>query len=180
MSGFIIRNDEGFIMGSRFQGHNLVYSDVIAEALAALHGLQFALDLGFTNVILESDSRLVFKNIQQLNEDYSETRPFTWDAKNLARKFHFCRFQFIAREGNGAAHAMAAEDSGRFYRLFFWETIKRYIKQILAAISQHGNGEITKLPSLSQNEEICPESESRTLLSSSSDSTMSKGGSANE
>ncbi|MBA0818947.1 hypothetical protein Gohar_021537 [Gossypium harknessii] len=75
MSGFIIRNDEGFIMGSGFQGHNLVHSVVIAEALVVLHELQFALDLGFTNVILESDSRLVF----------------------------------IARERNGAAHAMAVE-----------------------------------------------------------------------
>ncbi|MBA0669800.1 hypothetical protein Goklo_029054, partial [Gossypium klotzschianum] len=32
---------------------------------AVLHGLQFALDLGFTNVILESDSKLVIQNIQQ-------------------------------------------------------------------------------------------------------------------
>ncbi|MFQ6619769.1 hypothetical protein Gotur_000636, partial [Gossypium turneri] len=46
-------------MGSEFQGHNLVHSVVIAEALVVLHGLQFALDLGFSNVILESDSRLV-------------------------------------------------------------------------------------------------------------------------
>ncbi|MBA0760086.1 hypothetical protein Gotri_022868 [Gossypium trilobum] len=90
VSGFIIRNGEGFIMGSGFQRHNLVHSVVIAEALAILHGLQFALDLGFSNVILESDSRLV-------------------DAKNLARKFQCCRFQFIAREGNGAAHVMVVQ-----------------------------------------------------------------------
>ncbi|MBA0752936.1 hypothetical protein Gogos_021277, partial [Gossypium gossypioides] len=109
VSGFIIRNDEGFIMGSEFQGHNLVHSVVIAKALVVLYKLQFALDLGFTNVILKSDSRLVVNNIQQLSEDYSESRLFTWDVKNLARKFHFCRFQFIAREGNGAAHAMAIE-----------------------------------------------------------------------
>ncbi|MBA0623280.1 hypothetical protein Godav_008751 [Gossypium davidsonii] len=65
--------------------------------------------MGFSKVILESDSRLVVNNIQKSSEDYSETRPFTWDAKNLARKFQCCRFQFIAREGNGAAHALAVE-----------------------------------------------------------------------
>nr|KJB09365.1 hypothetical protein B456_001G136500 [Gossypium raimondii] len=96
-------------MGSEFQGHNLVYSVVIAEALVVLHGLQFALDLSFSNVILESDSRLVVNNIQKSSEDYSESRPFIWDVKNLARKFQRCRFQFIAREGNGAAHVMAIE-----------------------------------------------------------------------
>ncbi|MBA0729333.1 hypothetical protein Golax_025804, partial [Gossypium laxum] len=58
---------------------------------------------------LSSDSRWVVNNIQQLSEDYSDSRPFTWDVKNLALKFHFCRFQFIAGEGNGAGHAMANE-----------------------------------------------------------------------
>ncbi|MBA0629286.1 hypothetical protein Godav_023867 [Gossypium davidsonii] len=65
--------------------------------------------MGFSKVILESDSRLVVNNIQKSSDDYSESRPFTWDAKNLARKFQCCRFQFIAREGNGAAHALAVE-----------------------------------------------------------------------
>ncbi|KAK5812597.1 hypothetical protein PVK06_028033 [Gossypium arboreum] len=96
VSGFIIRNDECLIMGSGFKGHNLVRSVVIAEVTTVLHGLQFALDLGFTNVILESDSKLVIQNIQQTSEDYSKSRPFTWDAKNLVRNFLFCRFQFIA------------------------------------------------------------------------------------
>ncbi|MBA0636001.1 hypothetical protein Godav_024682 [Gossypium davidsonii] len=52
----LLRNKEGFIMGLGFKGHNLVRSVVIAEAIAVLHGLQFALDLGFTNVILENHS----------------------------------------------------------------------------------------------------------------------------
>ncbi|MBA0881503.1 hypothetical protein Goshw_009000 [Gossypium schwendimanii] len=34
VSDFIIRNDEEFIMGLGFQGHNLVHSVVIAEVLA--------------------------------------------------------------------------------------------------------------------------------------------------
>ncbi|KAK8308458.1 hypothetical protein V6Z11_D02G059300 [Gossypium hirsutum] len=97
VSCFIIRNEEGLIMGSGF------------KATVVLHRLQFALDLGFTNVIHESDSKLVIQNIQQTSEDHSESRPFTWDAKNLARNFSSCPFQFIAREGNVTAHAMAVE-----------------------------------------------------------------------
>ncbi|MFQ6664344.1 hypothetical protein Gotur_031496, partial [Gossypium turneri] len=65
-------------VGSGFKGYNLVRSVVIAEATTVLHGLQFALDLGLTKVILESDSKLVIQNIQQKSEDYSESRPFTW------------------------------------------------------------------------------------------------------
>ncbi|KAH1065788.1 hypothetical protein J1N35_030775 [Gossypium stocksii] len=81
-------------------------------ALAVLHVLHFALDLGFPKIILESDSKLIVQNIQQISEDYSESRPFTWDAKNLARRFLSCCFQFIAREANRAAHAMAVEGLG--------------------------------------------------------------------
>ncbi|MBA0753549.1 hypothetical protein Gogos_020439 [Gossypium gossypioides] len=69
VTGFIIRNDEGFIMGSSFQRHNLVHSVAIAEAITVLHGLHFALDMGFSKVILENDSRLVVNNIQKSSED---------------------------------------------------------------------------------------------------------------
>ncbi|KAA3461445.1 Polynucleotidyl transferase, Ribonuclease H fold [Gossypium australe] len=65
--GFIIRNEEGFIMGSGFKGHHLTRLVMIAEAMTVLHGFQFALDLGFTKVILESDSRLIVQNIQQIS-----------------------------------------------------------------------------------------------------------------
>ncbi|MBA0684747.1 hypothetical protein Goari_026311, partial [Gossypium aridum] len=46
---------------------------VIAEATAVLHRLQFALDLRFTNVILESDSKLVIQNIQQTRNGAAHT-----------------------------------------------------------------------------------------------------------
>ncbi|XP_040942069.1 uncharacterized protein [Gossypium hirsutum] len=118
-SGFIIRNDEWLIMGSGFKTHNLVRSVVLDEATVVLHGLQFAPEMGFSNVILESDSRLVIQNLQSSKEDYSEIRPLTWDAKALARNFSSCIFEFVARDWNSAAHAMAVEGLKRFED-FFW------------------------------------------------------------
>ncbi|KAA3469357.1 reverse transcriptase [Gossypium australe] len=97
VSGFIIRNAEGLIMGSGsgFKGHNLVQSV----------RLQYCMG---TNLHWIWDSQTSFlRNIQQTSEDYSKSRPFTWDAKNLARNFSSCRFQFVARERNVAAHVMA-------------------------------------------------------------------------
>ncbi|KAA3487801.1 reverse transcriptase [Gossypium australe] len=118
-SGFIIRNDEWLIMGSGFRTHNLVRSVVLAEATVVLHGLHFAPEMGFSNVILESDPKLVIQNLQSSKEDYSEIRPLTWDAKALTRNFSSCRFEFVARDGNSAAHAMAVEGLKR-YEDFFW------------------------------------------------------------
>ncbi|MBA0776670.1 hypothetical protein Gotri_011635 [Gossypium trilobum] len=85
----------------------------MAEAIAMLHGIQFASEMGFMLVILERDSKIVIKNVQSIEEDYSETRPITWDVKALARNFLVCRFEFIAREGNTVAHAVAEEGMWR-------------------------------------------------------------------
>ncbi|KAK5825351.1 hypothetical protein PVK06_020175 [Gossypium arboreum] len=89
--------------------HNLVRMVVLAEAMAVLHGLQFARDMGFSRVILESDSKMVIRNLQASEEDYSETMRITWDVKTLARGFASCRFEFFKREGNTLVHAMASE-----------------------------------------------------------------------
>lgn len=89
-SGFIFRNEEGQIIGSEFRTNNLVKSVVMAEAIAMLHGIPFALEMGFMLVILERDSKIVIKNVQSTEEDFSETRPITWDVNALARNFLVC------------------------------------------------------------------------------------------
>ncbi|MBA0771238.1 hypothetical protein Gotri_019728 [Gossypium trilobum] len=109
VSGSIIKNEEGNILGSGFRVHHLVGTVALAEAIALLHGVQFASEMGFRYVIAESDSRLVINNINSKEDDYSETRPLTWDLKALTRNFSECRFQFVAREGSSVAHAMAEE-----------------------------------------------------------------------
>ncbi|MBA0570849.1 hypothetical protein Golob_004455 [Gossypium lobatum] len=42
-------------------------------------------------------------------EDNSELRPIIWDVLNMLKGFTSCRFEFVAREGNFAAHAMASK-----------------------------------------------------------------------
>ncbi|MBA0743134.1 hypothetical protein Gogos_005852, partial [Gossypium gossypioides] len=81
----------------------------MVEETALLHGIQFALEMGFMEIIIESDSKIVIKNIISLEEDYTEIRSITWDVKALARNFSSCRFEFIAREGNTVAHALGKE-----------------------------------------------------------------------
>ncbi|PPS07939.1 hypothetical protein GOBAR_AA12707 [Gossypium barbadense] len=49
--GFLIRNDDGNLMGLRFKMHNLVKKVVLVEKVVVLHGLQFMRDMGFLRVI---------------------------------------------------------------------------------------------------------------------------------
>ncbi|MBA0608935.1 hypothetical protein Godav_021092, partial [Gossypium davidsonii] len=80
VSRFLIRNDNGNLMGLRFRMHNLVRTMVLVEVMVVLHDFQFTRDMGFSR-----------------------------DVKNLARGFTSCRFKFITREGNTAVYAMASK-----------------------------------------------------------------------
>ncbi|MBA0803308.1 hypothetical protein Gohar_013538 [Gossypium harknessii] len=51
-------------MGSCFRIHNLFSSVFMVEAVAVLHGLQFAQEMGFLHVVLQSDSRTVILKLQ--------------------------------------------------------------------------------------------------------------------
>ncbi|KAL4310577.1 hypothetical protein GQ457_01G015360 [Hibiscus cannabinus] len=110
-SGIVIRDGNGDILGACVRIQNYSSSPFSAEAWAVVHGLQFASSLGCQSIILESDCRMVIQKLQSEDDDYSELRPFIWDAKILSRHFLLCGFNFVPRSGNKAAHAMAAEGS---------------------------------------------------------------------
>ncbi|KAH1084160.1 hypothetical protein J1N35_023921 [Gossypium stocksii] len=111
----------GNILGSGFRVHHLVGTVVLAEATALLHGVQFASEIGFRYVIAESDSRLFINNVNSKEDDYSETRPLTWDLKASTRNFSECHFQFVVRERNSVTHATTEEGLRRLEDCFWVE-----------------------------------------------------------
>ncbi|MBA0752233.1 hypothetical protein Gogos_001087 [Gossypium gossypioides] len=118
ISGFIIRDEEGNIMGSGFRIHHLVRTVALAKATALLLDVQFASRMGFKYVIAES-SRMVINNINSNEEDYSKPRLLTWDLKASTRNFSECHFQFVARKGKSIVHAMTEEGLRRLED-YFW------------------------------------------------------------
>lgn len=105
--GSVIRDSHGEIMGSCCKLTWPISSVFLAEAWAIVHGLQFASDLGFHRIIVESDSRGIIKRINNKEDDSSEVSALIWDAKEIAKKFSICAFQNVGRDGNGAAHSMS-------------------------------------------------------------------------
>ncbi|MBA0857949.1 hypothetical protein Goshw_019430 [Gossypium schwendimanii] len=80
-----------------------------AEAVAVIHGLRFAKELGFLSIIVEEDSRSVARKINNHEHDFSDISALTWFAKEIAKEFQACALHFIGRYGNKIAHAMAQE-----------------------------------------------------------------------
>ncbi|KAK9010112.1 hypothetical protein V6N11_036627 [Hibiscus sabdariffa] len=80
----------------------------MAEARAAVHGLPFSSELDFHCVILESDSKTLINKLKSPGDDSLEIRHFISDIKDLAHLFNECKFSFVGKEMNKAAHAIAA------------------------------------------------------------------------
>ncbi|MBA0578907.1 hypothetical protein Gorai_021178 [Gossypium raimondii] len=67
-SGVVIRNNLGLVMGSGVVLYSHVADAFAAEALACLHAITFARDMGFRKVVVEGDSRTIIVKVQRDRE----------------------------------------------------------------------------------------------------------------
>ena len=63
----VIRNDAGLVMASLSQLIPLPSTVIEVEALAARRALELALECGFQRIVLEGDSEVLYKALQQGN-----------------------------------------------------------------------------------------------------------------
>ncbi|KAK9041521.1 hypothetical protein V6N11_016618 [Hibiscus sabdariffa] len=80
-----------------------------AEAEAIFQGLEFARDLGLHRIIVEGDNKGVIVKINDQSLDFLEIGPKIRDIQIFVGFFTSCAFQFIGRNGNQPAHALATE-----------------------------------------------------------------------
>ncbi|GMI66655.1 hypothetical protein like AT4G29090 [Hibiscus trionum] len=107
-SGFVLRNNQGKVLGSGIKNQRNFVSVFLSEATALKEGVKFALNLGFENLIVESDSRTLIEKLEVNNADASEIRTVIVDIKHLVRDLPHIRFSFSPRSGNKAAHVLAS------------------------------------------------------------------------
>ena len=102
---YILRDNEPVKQISHYLGKT---TNNIAEYSAAILGLEYAVQQGATKVNLFADSELLVK---QLNGDYKVKneglKPLYGKAKELIAKIKSVRVQYIPREQNKEADALA-------------------------------------------------------------------------
>ncbi|GMJ05563.1 hypothetical protein HRI_004225500 [Hibiscus trionum] len=137
VSGVVVRDSEGLVLGSCIRLRDGLTTAFAAEAQAVIDGLKFVSDLGCMQVLLESDSRSVIGRINSSGEDLFVLRPFIEDAKRLSEVFDSCRFVFSGRESNSAAHSLAR--LGRQYAgdTYWIEEVPSPISNIIRADRSH-------------------------------------------
>ncbi|KAL4335266.1 hypothetical protein GQ457_07G037440 [Hibiscus cannabinus] len=107
--GWVLRDDEGFILAAECALAHHISSSFAAEALAAKKGVKAAIDLGFRKVIVEGDSLTVITKLKSTDRDFSEIGAITEDTRCFLRNLECSRLSFIRRRGNRVAHELARE-----------------------------------------------------------------------
>ncbi|XP_024157591.1 uncharacterized protein LOC112165325 [Rosa chinensis] len=107
--GVVFRDTQGNLKGAMAvpQIGNIAPRSI--EALALLHGLRFALHVGFTMIEIEGDALSVINALQENSEDYSAEGHLIDEVKFLVQSFTSCSSHFVKREGNKVAHRLAKE-----------------------------------------------------------------------
>ncbi|KAK8562033.1 hypothetical protein V6N12_049087 [Hibiscus sabdariffa] len=107
VSGVVVRDSNGQLLGSCIQLNNAIASCFAAEAQAVIQGLAFVRDLGCRRVILESNFLTVISKLPSNKEDLSVFCPYISEARGISRNFALCQFIFTPRGGNVVAHRLA-------------------------------------------------------------------------
>ena len=109
--GVVIRNGAGLVMASLSQRIPLPVSVIEVEALAARRAMEFALELGFDNVILEGDSEVLMKTLKNGRNSLTHYGNLIADIFFLTSHFSRVQFSFVRRQCNRLAHSLARRAS---------------------------------------------------------------------
>lgn len=108
VTGSILRNSEGMLMGSSVYPFDGVIDPTTAKALACLETIRFAIELGLCDVYIEGDALTIIKKINMEETDRSAISTIIEEIKAQKQRFWYSSFLFVRRSANKAAHQMAA------------------------------------------------------------------------
>ena len=78
-----------------------------AELLACRKAIEFALDAGFSEFVIEGDNNSAMSTISTMQLDQSLMGNVVGDIQHLIRNLHWVRIDCIRRGGNRVAHVLA-------------------------------------------------------------------------
>ena len=108
----MIRNEKGEVMATIAERGGAVRDNEEVEVMACRKALEFAIDAGFIEIILEGDNAMIMKVISQAQQYFSHLGLIYEDIWCLVEGFRTITYNCVRRNANSVAHALA-----RFARL---------------------------------------------------------------
>ena len=110
--GAVIRNEKGKVMATLAAKGSAIRDSEEVEVLACRKALEFAIDAGFIEIILEGDSAVVMQMVSQDQPNLSRLGLIYENIWCLVAGFRSISINCVRRTANGVAHALT-----RFARL---------------------------------------------------------------
>ena len=98
--GAIMRNDKGEVMAAMSVGGPQVSSSEEAKLLACRKAVEFATDVGFSELVIEGDNINVIKALSSSSVDQSLLGNVVDDVRHLVCGMHWVNFSCIRRGDN--------------------------------------------------------------------------------
>ena len=105
--GVIMRNDKGEAMAALPAYGPSVQDSEEAEVLACRRAVEFAVEAGFMELVLEGDNSTVMKSITSPQPNMSHLGHVYEDIKCIAASLRRLEVSFVKRSANAVAHALA-------------------------------------------------------------------------
>ena len=103
----VIQNSNGEVMASMSLLVQLPSTVAQVEAMAARKAMEFALEIGFDEIILEGDSEIIYKDLLNIGSSLALHGHLIQDVKALVPLFSSICFSHVSWTGNQAAHSLA-------------------------------------------------------------------------
>jgi ribonuclease HI len=108
--GICIRDESGIFVLAKVLQFGQIYPVAIGEALGLYHAIQWLQDMRFDNIDFELDSKITRDAFHSRTVDVTEFGTIIGACQNLfSSSFTNSRVEFIRRQANAAAHALARE-----------------------------------------------------------------------
>ena len=96
----VIRNEKGEVMAAMVAKGPEVSCSEEAEFLAYRKAIEFAVDAGFSELVIEGDNFFVMKVVSTLQDDYSLLGNVIGDIHHLVKNLQWVRIDYTRQGGN--------------------------------------------------------------------------------
>ena len=131
--GVVIRDEHGQVMVSLSECIPLPSTVIEVEVLAARRGMELAVETGFRNIVLESDSQILIKALREDSYSLASFGHLVQDIQVIASYLSSSNFNHVRRQCNGLAHSLARRAKNLSQSNVWMEDVPPDISSVLQA-----------------------------------------------
>ncbi|XP_075655242.1 uncharacterized protein LOC142625480 [Castanea sativa] len=132
--GAIIRNGKGEVMAALSAKGPPVEDSEEAETLACRRAVEFAVDIGFSELVIEGDNAAVMTSLSSPGPNMSRLGHIVHDIQWMATGFRWVYVSHVNRDANSVAHLLARYAKNVTKDMIWMEDTPHQLKKLCTLI----------------------------------------------